>query len=106
MRTASTTIPLCMSHSCRIRLREVRGFARPALERRQRARRVHVNDRVELVGEPRAEVMARALRLGLVDDANRALESRPGERLPCIRRAKHKALESCVVKQAFVAALQ
>src|SRR5215510_8817438 len=101
MRTASATIPLCISHPCRIRLREVRVFARPAFERRERARRVDVDDRVELLRQPRAEVMARALGLGLVHDADRPLEARRGEGVVCLGGADGEALEPGVVEEAL-----
>jgi hypothetical protein len=44
------------------------------LEGPQRARRVDVDHDVELLGEVRVEVVARALRLGTVDHADRALQ--------------------------------
>src|SRR6266576_1581324 len=81
MRTASAIISLRMSHSCRIGLGEIAALTRPSLERHEGGRRVDVDDRVELIGRPGAEIMARAFRLGSVDDADGPLEARDAERL-------------------------
>src|SRR3712207_7651054 len=47
-------------------------FRSPALERHQRARPIDVDDGVELLRQPGREVVAGALGLGPVDDADRA----------------------------------
>jgi hypothetical protein len=49
------------------------------LERHQRPRLVEVEDTVELLANLCAEVVAETLRLGAIDDSNRALEAWPRE---------------------------
>src|SRR2546422_8007566 len=56
--------------------------ARPAFQRLERRRVVDVQHVVELVGQPRAEVMTQAFGLGTIDDANRALQPRILQCLP------------------------
>ncbi len=63
-----------------------------------------MNDGIELIREARADVVARALRFGLVDHADGALEARVGERIARIGGAKNEALEASIVKEALVAA--
>src|SRR5207253_4782646 len=101
-RTASITMPLCISHPRRVGFRQIRSLARPALQRRQRRGGIHVNHRVELLRNPRAEVVTRALRLRCVDDADGALEPRRGKRIPALRRGKDEALETRLVEQMLV----
>src|SRR4051812_26027372 len=64
------------SHPRRIRLGQLpAGPERRALQRLQRAGFVEVNEGVELVGEPGLKIVAPALGLGTVDDADGALEA-------------------------------
>src|SRR4051812_26990706 len=64
------------SHPSRVSLGQLAAVpARRTLQRLQRAGLVEVNDGVELLRQPGGEVVAPALRLGTVDDANRALQA-------------------------------
>src|SRR4051812_17982383 len=68
------------SHPCRIRLRQLAAVPdRLALQRLQGVRFIEVNEGVELLGQPGLEVVAPALGLGAVDDADCAFEARCAE---------------------------
>src|SRR5688500_13538150 len=70
------------SHPRRVRLRRLRRvLGGRALERLDGARLVHVNHRVELLAQPRVEVVAEALRIRAVDHADRALQARLAQKL-------------------------
>jgi hypothetical protein len=65
-----------------------------------------VDDRVEPARQPGVEVVALTLALGPVDDADRALQARPGERLLQLATAPQdqpETLAASVVEQIFAA---
>src|SRR5437667_5476362 len=72
-----------------------------ALERLDRPRLVEVQHGVELIGEPRVEVVARALGFGKINDSDRALETRVTKKFCNCAPAKieHEARYVDVVKK-------
>src|SRR6266513_1225347 len=77
-----------------------------ALERLDRARLVDVQHGVELIGEPRVEVVASALGFRKVNDSDRALQARFAEK-SCERappKIEHEARDVDLVEQRFVTA--
>src|SRR5690606_6301113 len=80
--TLSTVAPFAMSHSGWIRFGEIGFVERPAFERFEGRRAIDVEHRVELLREPRAEVVAAALRFRTIDHADGALEPFGPECLP------------------------
>src|SRR3954463_7707587 len=64
------------SHARRIGLGQVGLIARPAFQRLQRRSFVDVEHGIELVGQTGAKIMARALGLRTIDDADGALQPR------------------------------
>src|SRR5262245_48669308 len=109
MRTGAVFTGAGISHPRGIGFRQAGIFARPAFERVERACLVDVDDRVELIGEPRAEIVARPLSVRLVDHTDRPLETRRlQQRLHCSVLAwqDEKSRDIHVVKQPFVAPLE
>src|SRR5262245_29845470 len=76
-----------------------------AFQRFERARLVEVDHRVELVGEPGVEVVTQPLRLGPVDDADRALEARTAQVFDRLLGAQmeEKGRNRDLVEEQFVA---
>src|SRR5207237_8121728 len=91
----------------RKRLLDLAADRGTALERLDRPRLVEVQHRVELIGESRMEVMARALGLGTINDSDRAFEPRLAQsfgKRAVTAKIEHEARHVDLVKQRLVAA--
>src|SRR4051812_26062388 len=86
-----------------------RVFDRPSLQRLDRARRVEVQDGIELHRQRRVEVVAHALRLRRIDDADRALETFASQRVDgtaATAQRQPEAFETCVMEQLLVTVIE
>src|SRR2546427_344703 len=91
----------------------LRRFARTPprsnLQRFHRSSLIEVYHRLELVGEPRVEVVADPLRFREIDHSNRALKLRCAQYLrekPVVPKEGHELRYLDLVKQGFIAARQ
>src|SRR5687767_1448717 len=95
-----------MSHPCWIGFRNVTLDLSPTLQGVERVRVVDVDHDVELLGKAGADVIACAIGLRVVYDADRPLEPRrrQGRAQRLLPEAQREAFEADVVKQPLVAA--
>src|SRR5689334_20972768 len=97
-------------HAGGIRLRHLASLPTGrALEWLDRTCLVEVDDCIELRGQPRAQVMAHALGVGSIDDADRALEPRllqAAGRFAEVAQREEEARETRAMEQLLVASRQ
>src|SRR5262249_15004927 len=93
------------SDASRIGFRKISFLSRPSFERLERGGLVDVNHRIELIHKPRAEIVAEALRLRPVNDANRPFQTFFGERRANLRPIEHQqhAVAVQIMKEPLVA---
>src|SRR5215216_5460012 len=91
----------CLRYFTRLPCLPTRG----ALQRLDRSRLVEMNDGIELLWQPRVEVVTLALRLRAVDDPDGALQPRlyeASDRRTVVSQGEQESRNSYLMKQSFI----